>query len=294
VTLDPGGTATFTATLQHSTQGISWDVSGGVGVVSGNTLTFTAGSVGGSYSITAKSVADPERRASAAVTINDICSTVSGLSLLRAPGSASVCPLPPLQITSTGVPPGTVGVAYDQGLVATGGDQHYTWSLSAGSLPAGLSLDGSTGRISGTPTVAGSTTFTVRVQSVGQQVTKQMSMLINAAQVQLMVYEGIRNITIVNDSRQVWLSVWRLPSGSYCFVLHTPTRLPSTSGTTCPAGDDVGHWTGTINGSALSAPATLNVKWPITGTITTTAVSFSGTDPGFGTVLSFSGTRITP
>src|SRR6185503_12409823 len=79
VTLDPGGSATFTATLQHSTQGVTWDVGGGTSVVSGNTLTFTAGNTGGSFSVTAKSVADPDRRATAAVTINDLCSTVYGL-----------------------------------------------------------------------------------------------------------------------------------------------------------------------------------------------------------------------
>ena len=44
---------------------------------------------------------------------------------------------------------------------ATGGNGIYTYSVSAGSLPAGLTLDTSTGAIAGAPTVAGSSSFTI-------------------------------------------------------------------------------------------------------------------------------------
>lgn len=56
---------------------------------------------------------------------------------------------------------GTVGTGYSQTLSATGGTSPYTWTVSAGSLPAGLGLS-SGGVISGTPTAAGTSTFTVR------------------------------------------------------------------------------------------------------------------------------------
>jgi hypothetical protein len=46
---------------------------------------------------------------------------------------------------------------------ATGGLMPYSWSLSTGSLPAGLTLDASTGSITGTPTASGVSSFTVRV-----------------------------------------------------------------------------------------------------------------------------------
>jgi hypothetical protein len=50
------------------------------------------------------------------------------------------------------LPAGTVGVAYSYRLRASGGVPPYTFALYAGTLAAGLSLNGSTGVISGTPT----------------------------------------------------------------------------------------------------------------------------------------------
>jgi hypothetical protein len=63
-------------------------------------------------------------------------------------------------------PDGTTGVAYLQALGVENGVAPYTWSISAGALPAGLSIDPSTGTISGVPTTAGLATFTVKVAGV--------------------------------------------------------------------------------------------------------------------------------
>lgn len=65
-------------------------------------------------------------------------------------------------ITTASLPGGTVGTAYGQTLTATGGDGALAWSLAAGTLPAGLALS-SAGVISGTPTAAGTSNFSVRV-----------------------------------------------------------------------------------------------------------------------------------
>jgi hypothetical protein len=58
---------------------------------------------------------------------------------------------------------GVVGVAYSSSLVATGGVPTYTFSIIAGSLPTGLSLNSTTGAITGLPTTAGSFPFTAQV-----------------------------------------------------------------------------------------------------------------------------------
>ena len=62
-----------------------------------------------------------------------------------------------LQITTTALPTGQVGTAYAASLAATGGTAPYTWTLTGGALPAGLSLAPS-GAIAGTPTAAASAT----------------------------------------------------------------------------------------------------------------------------------------
>jgi hypothetical protein len=67
-----------------------------------------------------------------------------------------------LAITTTSpLPGGTAGVAYSTILTASGGTAPYTWSLLSGTLPAGLAISGQL--ITGTPTTAGTSAFTVKV-----------------------------------------------------------------------------------------------------------------------------------
>jgi hypothetical protein len=74
---------------------------------------------------------------------------------------------------TTGFLPGTVaGVAYNEALAATGGVTPYTWGITAGSLPSGLSL-GSNGVISGTTSSVGSYTFTVQVTDSASATAQQ-------------------------------------------------------------------------------------------------------------------------
>ena len=68
-----------------------------------------------------------------------------------------------LNISTASLPNGTLGVYYTQALVADGGSGSYVWSVSSGSLPAGLTLDDS-GSIVGTPTTSATSNFTVKVQ----------------------------------------------------------------------------------------------------------------------------------
>jgi hypothetical protein len=94
----------------------------------------------------------------------------------------SITIAPPLVITTTTLADGVVGAPYTQTLAATGGDANYSWSLSSGTLPAGLLLS-PTGTISGTPTaVTPGTSFTVQVQDTGTpQQTKTQLLIIRIA-----------------------------------------------------------------------------------------------------------------
>ncbi len=53
---------------------------------------------------------------------------------------------------------------YNQTVVASGGTSPYTYSVTTGALPLGLSLNSTTGVISGTPTAAGTASFTITAQ----------------------------------------------------------------------------------------------------------------------------------
>lgn len=84
-------------------------------------------------------------------------------------------------ITTTTLPGGKAGNAYSQTLAATG-TTPITWSIESGSLPAGLTLSGDT--ISGTPTAAGTFTFTVKAANAAGSDTKELSIVIQAAPVE--------------------------------------------------------------------------------------------------------------
>jgi hypothetical protein len=70
--------------------------------------------------------------------------------------------VPPVTVTTSYLPAGSVGSPYSASLSATGGTAPLTWSLTSGSLPAGLELTGG-GQISGVPSAAGTFPFTVQV-----------------------------------------------------------------------------------------------------------------------------------
>src|SRR5208282_1482978 len=85
---------------------------------------------------------------------------------------------------SLGCPAGTaeVNVAYSSALVVSGGVAPYTFSIVSGSLPPGLTLNTSTGAITGTPTTAGTYNFTAQVvDSQGNTATSSCSIVVSPA-----------------------------------------------------------------------------------------------------------------
>jgi len=69
-----------------------------------------------------------------------------------------------LEVETLALPAGIEGQLYGQPLVASGGLPPYEWSVSAGALPAGLTLDAASGELGGTPVESGAFEFTVRVE----------------------------------------------------------------------------------------------------------------------------------
>ena len=83
-------------------------------------------------------------------------------------------------ITTDALPDGKVGEAYSQTLAADG-TAPITWSVENGDWPTGLSLNKDTGEISGTPTAAGTSTFTVKATNSAGSDTKELSITITKA-----------------------------------------------------------------------------------------------------------------
>jgi hypothetical protein len=87
--------------------------------------------------------------------------------------SITISPVVPSQnppnITTTTLPAGTVGVPYSQPMQVTGGNGALTWSIvvGTGTLPQNLNLNPINGVILGTPSAAGTSSFTVQVQDAG-------------------------------------------------------------------------------------------------------------------------------
>jgi hypothetical protein len=126
---------------------LTWSITSGT-LPSGLSLNSSTGVVSGT----------PSAAATASLTFNvtDAGGVAATKTLTLTVGSN-------ITITTSALPGATVGTAYSQTLAATGGTAPLSWSISSGTLPAGLSLDASTGVISGTPTRAANASLTFRV-----------------------------------------------------------------------------------------------------------------------------------
>jgi len=138
---------------------------GNVGVAYSATLTATGGTKPYSWSV--KSGTLPE-----GLSLDSATGAITGVptkpgtfpslvfdvsdfyNSVGASGSLNVKIDSAIQVSTTSLPSGKQGTTYAANLIATGGSGVYTWSLKSGTLPPGLSLNSSTGAITGTPTTA--------------------------------------------------------------------------------------------------------------------------------------------
>jgi len=146
--------ANYSATLQAT---------GGVG-----TLTWTLASgalpTGLSLSSSGAITGTPTVSGTSTFTVQATDSSAASGGPGSAQAQLSLTVVTVVSITTTSLPAGSAGIAYHAGIDASGGTPPYTWSLMTGSLPSSLTLQPSSGVISGTPTVQGSATFTAAVQ----------------------------------------------------------------------------------------------------------------------------------
>jgi len=228
------GTA-YSATLAASggTSPYSWTLSSGT-LPSGLTLNSSSGQISGSPS-TAGTF-------NFAIQVRDSSNTAQTATKSFGITISSAAPSP-VSITTNSLPNGQTGTAYSPTLAATGGKAPYAWTVTAGALPTSLILGTSTGTISGTPSQAGSFSFTVQItdsSSPAQIASKAFSITIAAA-----------------APAPLQVTTTSLPNGQVGSSYST--SLSATGGTTpyawsvasgsLPAGVTLGASTGQISGS---------------------------------------------
>ena len=139
-------------------------------------------------------------------------------------------------ITTDTLPDGKVGEAYSQTLTATG-TAPITWSVDGG-LPADLSLNVNTGEISGTPTAAGTSTFTVKATNSAGSNTKELSITITkdapAEHAVTITTEGggTASVSPAKAVADVEITLTATPNGGYHFkewLVESPTGLVITN-----------------------------------------------------------------
>jgi hypothetical protein len=248
LTIAPQLTITTTSPLQGGAVGLAYSAAlaatGGIGAQTwsvpnlppGLTLNTSTGAITGTPS-------------AAGTTVLQVSVKDSGNPQQTANASLSLTIAPQLSITTTSLPAGAVGTAYSAALGAAGGSGALVWSSP--NLPPGLSINASTGAITGTPTTAGNPSVTINVHDAGtpqQSATATLSLAIAA------------QLTITTNS---------LPGGAPGTVYSATLAASGGSGalnwqaTGLPSGLSINASTGVISGTPATSgtsPVTITVK----------------------------------
>ncbi len=259
-------TATFTVTLSAASgQTVSVNYASADGtatagsdyVARSGTLTFAPGTTAQGVAITVNGDTALEPNETFSVGL----SGASNASIARATGAGTI--LNDDVVVTVGpasLPAATAGSAYSQNLSASGGTAPYSFAVTAGALPAGLTLSAA-GVLSGTPTATGSFNFTATATDSGGSPTS-----------------GNRAYTLTVAGATVTLPATSLPAG---------TAGQAYSGALNPATGGIPPYTYAVTAGALPAGITLNgSSGALTGTpgsVGSFAFSVTATDSTSGT-----------
>jgi len=202
----------------------------------------------------------------------------------------------PLSITTTSLPPGSIGQAYSQQVQTIGAIAPLTWSISAGTLPPGLTLN-QTGVISGTPIVpAGTSSFTVRVQDAGgQSDTQALSIVINLFNAPNITTTTLQGVIVGQSYNQtlhanggIGALTWSVSAGS----LPAGLLLDPTAGTISGVPTSAGTFNFTVMvRDTLNQSDTKNLSIAVSAplAITTTALPAAKEGEAYAATLESSG-----
>lgn len=130
---------------------------------------------------------------------------------------------PTIVINPAVLPGGAVGTAYNQTVSATPAGGQYSFAVTGGALPAGLNLNGATGAITGTPTLAGVYNFVLQVTGFGSCTTAMTySVTIGGNQCPAITLSNLPN---GNVGQLYANAATTAPAGSYSYAV-TAGSLP--------------------------------------------------------------------
>ncbi|MCP2500770.1 MAG: Ig-like domain-containing protein [Deltaproteobacteria bacterium] len=186
------------------------------------------------------------------------------IAALTFPGDAND-PLPaaPTITTTSPLTAGTVGTAYNQTFAATGGTPPYSWSVTVGTPPAGLTLSAA-GVLSGTPTTAGTSNFTVQVTG-GGTATNAFALTINPAGAPDNTAPTVSSTSPDNNATGV--AVGTAVTGTF----NEPIAPATLTAASFRLNDGVDNVTGTVSLNAAGTIATFTPSAPLADNTTYTA-----------------------
>ena len=193
-----------------------------------------------------------------------------------------------LSVTTASVPNGLASTAYTSALSASGGTGPYSWSVSSGALPTGLTLS-SAGTISGTPTTAGTFTFTVQAADSTTPTAQTASHVysLTIAPALSITTPPALNSGIANSAYSTTLSAtggtapytWSITSGSLPAGLNL-----ATNGILSGVPNASGNFSFTIKATDATSPtaqtATLTVSLAISASLAITTSTLPAPSPG--------------
>jgi YVTN family beta-propeller protein/uncharacterized repeat protein (TIGR03803 family) len=245
-----GGVAPYTFSIISGSLPPGLTLNTSTGAITGTPTTA------GTYNFTAQVVDSKGNTASAS------CSIVVSLLTLTCPNGT-----------------GQVGVAYSSALVASGGVAPYTFSIAIGALPPGLSLNSSTGAITGTPTTAGTYNFTAQVvDSHGNTATSSCSIVVSLPALTLSCPTGTAQLgvaysSVLNAAGGVAPYTFSITSGALPPGLSLNSSTGAITGT--PTTQGTYNFTAQVvdsKGNTASASCSIMVTIPGTNPTTTSLV----------------------
>ncbi len=247
--VSPGGSVSWQFTLN------TIDSNGGAVIVSGSTGGGTTSAL--TYNGTIfDATQEPAPLSVSMVLSASVQPSQSTSPPLQIPGGGSS------QLTLTG---GTVGTAYSQNLPATGGTPPYTWSLTGGALPPGLTLAGN-GFLSGSPTQAGSYLFSAQVTDLtGTSASAQFALTIAPQAVAITTTSLPNGIVGTTYPAQVFTASGGTPPYTFQIAGSLPGGFTFSKGAIGGTPTTVGSFTVSVSVSDSSSPAqTASAQLPLT------------------------------